>query len=579
MHMVRNKLLAALSLGLIAAMITAGSFSAAPADARIADAAMRDDIDAVRSLLKQAEDVNTAQGDGMTALHWAAVNTNRDLAQLLLYAGANVRATTRLGITPVHLAAEAGSAPLLELLIASGADGKLPTSVGLTPLMLAATSGEAEAVNVLLKNGAEPNVKEKTHGQTALMFAAANNRDKAITALLAGGADAKIATKVVQPPAAAAFLGGGRGQRGQAAAQPPAGGAPAAAGRGSAAAAGAPAAAPGRGGAPGQGRGAAPAQQAQNNMDEGPFVAPDASGGMTPLLYAAREGQTAAVKALLDGGADINAATADRTTPLMIAAINGKFDTALYLLERGANPQLATVANGTPLYGVINVQWAPKVFYPQPTFKLENTSHLELMRALLDRGADPNAKLSKDLWYTGFNGGGGIQSTGATPFWRASYAADLDAMKLLISRGANPNLSNANGVTPMMAASGVSGKFGTDEVVAPHGRMAAVVYLVEELQADVNAADRVPGGGGGGGEEFGPRGGGITALHNAASRGDNEMILYLVSKGAKVDAVTRSGQTVADMANGPIQRVQPYGDTVALLQLLGSRSSHKCVSC
>ncbi len=556
----RNRI-GGLCLIVIGVWVASGTFLATPPESRVADAAMRNDIVAVRTLLKQAEDVNAAQGDGMTGLHWAAVNANRELAQVLLYAGGNVRASTRLGITPVHLAAEAGSAPMLELLLNAGADAKLPTTVGLTPLMLAATSGDPQAVDVLLEHGSDPNAKEKTHGQTALMFAAANNRDRAITALLAGGADSRMATKVVAPAAVPSFLqGGGQrgGQRGQAGAQPPAG-------------------------APAQGRGAAPApaaqQQAQNNnMDEGPFVAPDPSGGMTPLLYAAREGQINAVRALIDGGADINATSADRTTPLMIACINGKFDTAMFLLERGANPQLASMANGTPLYGVINVQWAPKVFYPQPTFKQEKASHLELIRSLIDHGADPNVKLSKDLWYTGFNGGGGIQSTGATPFWRAAYAADVDAMKLLISRGADPNMANANGVTPMLAASGVSGKFGTDEVVAPQGRMAAVVFLVEEMHADVNASDRPPAGGGFG-EEFGPRGGGITALHNAASRGDNEMILYLVSKGARVDAVTRSGQTVADMANGPIQRVQPYADTVALVEFLGSRNSHKCVSC
>jgi ankyrin repeat protein len=524
----RKTRIPALCLAMTLPLYLAAPIAATTPDSRVADAAMRNDIDGVRSLLRQAADVNDTQGDGMTALHWAAFNENGELAQLLLYAGANVRATTRLGITPLHLAAQAGSAPLLDILLKAGADPKIATSAGLSPLMLAAAAGNPEAVEVLLKNGADPNATEKTHGQTALMFAAANNRDQAITALLRGGAKGELATNVVTPKETPSF--GARGQ-------------------------------------------------AQNNMDEGPVIAADPFGGMTALLYAAREGHTEAAKALLDGGIDVNEMTGDHTSALMIACINGKFDTAMFLLERGADPQIASLANGTPLYGVINVQWAPKVFYPQPTLKLEETTHLELMAALLDHGANPNVKLKKDLWYTGFNGGGGIQSTGATPFWRAAYAADVAAMRLLVSRGADPNLATATHVTPLLAASGVSGRFGTDEVVAPQGRMAAVVYLVEELHADVNAADGAPPSTTFAETGAVPRSGGITALHNAAARGDNEMILYLVSKGARADAVARNGQTVADLANGPIQRVQPYADTIALLEMLGSKNSHKCVSC
>ncbi len=505
--------------------------SAAPADTRVPDVAGKGDKAALRALLKDGADVNAAQGDGMTALHWAAFNGDSEMTQLLLVAGANVTSKTRLAnLTPLLLAAETGSAPVVASLVKAGSDVNAVNSAGMTPLMLAATAGAADAIDVLLKGGAKPNLKEKTHGQTALMFAAANDRAEAIAALLAGGADYKIATAVVQPPAPRGFGGGGgRGNRGQ----PPA-----------------PA--------------AAAAAQQQNNNDDNPFIPPDPSGGMTPLLYAAREGRIQASRALLDGGADVNERSADKSTPLLVATINGHFDTAMFLLERGANPNLGSGAGATALYGAVNVQWAPKVFYPQPSTRLEKNSHIDLMKALLDRGADPNAKLLKDLWYTGYNGGGGsLAAAGATAFWRAAHSGDVDAMRLLVSRGANPGMTSANGVTPLLMAAGAA-YFGTDEVVVPQGRMPAVRYLVDELHADVNAIDTR---------------GGFSAVHHAAHRGDDDMILYLVSKGARVDIVAKNGQTTADMANGPRQRVQPYQETITLLMGLGASNSHKCVSC
>ena len=298
-------------------------------------------------------------------------------------------------------------------------------------------------------------------------------------------------------------------------------------------------------------------------------------GGLTALHFAARQGSVASVKALVEAGADVNQVSpADDASPMLIAAINGQFDIAKYLLEKGGDPNLGTAAGATPLYSVLNVQWGPKSFYPQPRAQLQqNTSYLELMKALLEKGADPNARINRKIWYTSYNFDNlRIDESGATPFWRAAYASDIEAMKLLVSYGADPNIrtmktagrgfrdngtrevgevgpqglpAGAPSLTPLHGAAGAGygeGYAGNAHRFAPTGMMAAVKYLVEELHSDVNAVDAE----------------GMSALHHAASRGDNEMIVYLVRKGADVSMVNRRGQSIADMANGPVQRIQPF---------------------
>jgi ankyrin repeat protein len=270
---------------------------------------------------------------------------------------------------------------------------------------------------------------------------------------------------------------------------------------------------------------------------------------------------------------------------------------------------------------VVNTQWARKSFHPQPTTKFEKIGYLDLMKDLLDRGADPNAKLTRELWYSEYNFS--LESASAvdtTAFWKCAEVADIDGMKLLVSRGADPSVTSSGGVTALLMASG-AGVHGNDDVTTPYGRLAAVKYLVEDLHLDVNAADNATAGGRGLGAGnaaqlqqlaeqiarqsnngkdpsqaqideqlkflqqqqasggFGSRSGGVTALHNAAARGDNEMILYLVAHGANVNAVANSGQTIVDAANGPRQRIQPYPETVALLEMLGAVNNHKCVAC
>ncbi len=616
------------------ALCLAAWLAAAPSPSPVADAAMRGDHDVVRALLRQGADVSAAQGDGMTALHWAAEHGDAELADVLLYAGANVGAVTRIGeYTPLHLASRTGSAAVVRALLKAGASVAARTSTtGVTPLHLAAEAGNTEIVATLLEAGADANAKEAEWGQTPLIFAAEQNRAEAIGVLLAHGADPRVTTKTVDVTHMLALDRAAtqlqrkvieasvpKGQQPtpsqvQAAIEasrqlfasgkiPPPDKSEAAEGRG-------------RGG---RGGGAGDPAANFNPEEINPPVA--TKGGLTALLHAARQGHIEAARALIDGGADVDEVGAgDATSPLLMAVINGQFDTALFLLSHGANPNLAADGNGVaPLWAAVNTQWQPRTRYPQPQdMEQQKSTYLDVMKALLEAGADPNARLRTHPWYLVYSGCGNrncglADNSGSTPFWRAAYATDLDAMRLLVAHGADPNIPtiapqqairrgaggagapgapvpgaggavaptpDANqerynappvpyggpGAMPIHAASGLEygeGFAGNAHRHAPDAWMASVKYLVEELGADVNARDND----------------GYTPLHHAAARGDNDMILYLVSKGADVTAVARSGQTVADMANGPVQRVSPFPETVALLEKLGSKNNHKCVSC
>ena len=583
----RHTLVRGISLGAFVAALALGALlKAAPSGSSVADAAESGDRDSVRSLLKQAADVNAAQADGMTALHWAAMRNDADLAQTLLYAGANVKATTRINAyTALLLAAKNGNAAVMEPLLKAGADVNAPTSNGTTPLMFAAASGNTEAVTELLDHHANVNATETYRGLTAIMYAAAADRTDVVNDLAKHGADLKATTKVVNVNKlgrnSAAFAGilTGNPQAQQAGGQP------------GQKAEGQRAGAPGPGGRnPFAGTAGVDRQYQLNELVY-------AQGGMTPLLLAARQGYTNTVNALLTDGADINQPSAgDHTTPMLIATLNGHFDLAMSLLDKGADPRIASENGATPLYAALNCEWAPKALYPQPrAYANQKTTYLQLMTALLDKGADPNVRLTKKVWYQGYSFDlSGVDEIGATPFWRAAYASDIEAMQLLVARGADPNIPTMKGagrpriadenrevkdvaktppvplggpgIPPLVAAAGAGygeGFAANSHRFAPTGMLAAVKYLVEDLGADVNASDHE----------------GNTALHNAAARGDVEMIKYLVSKGANVMAVNREGKTTADMANGPVQRIQPWPEALALLESLGAKNNHKCVSC
>lgn len=588
-----------------------------PPAAPVADAAMKGDVATVRALLAKGGDVNAAQGDGMTALHWAANRGNADLARLLLRAKASVAAVTRVGaFTPLHVASQAGSAPVVQALLAAGADARALTSHGVSALHLAGVAGDVGVITALVKAGADVNAKDPAWGQTPLMAAAAQGRAAAVHTLLEHGADHRLAARTMDPMAASAQDRQAKAKRNavlqelrekqgmarnptwqpdvhqvQAAVKAARDVELQAASEAAIASAAAAAAAE-------EARMAAAGARGLDDDDPGYTQLLGPQGGHTALLLAVREGQLEAIEALLDGGADVNQASeGDHTTPLLMAAINGQYDAALRLLARGANPNLASDAGATPLYAVLNKEWAPTSRTPQPAYQLQQrATYLEVMDALLKAKADPNARVKRNLWYTTYNRDNlRVDFSGATPFFRAAYATDVAAMKLLLAAGADPNIGTIKpaararrgggdgaprqdpsglppvpdgglGVLPVHAASGVGygqGFAANDHRHVEGGWLPSLRFLVEELGADVNARDY----------------NGYTPLHHAAARGDNEMIRYLVSKGADVTAVARTGQTTADMANGPVQRISPYLDTVKLLESLGSKNNNRCVSC
>ncbi len=555
----------------------------------LANAAQLQSDDQVKQLIAQKKAVNQAQGDGMTALHWAAYYENPAMVKTLLDAGADPALKTRNGfLAPLHLAAQTGNASVIRALLEGKASVDERSETGSTPLMIAAASGSLEAVQLLLERGADVNAKDTAKEQTALMYAAALDRAPVVSFLLGKGADPKIKSKTTTLERLRMDLDGNVFPAGGATARPSGSGSPADAARpGTATAAGeatknpdlqeggtkqtasidasstATSPLPPEAPKPEAPKAAAPAKAgdvaARPPRESGATV----MGGNTALLYAARDGHLDTIRALLDGGADINEVSlSDKTTPLVIAIINGHFDVAAYLVERGADVNLVNDAGLGALYATVDVQWSPKSWYPQPDTTQQHVTYLELMKRLLDKGASPNVKLTKRLWFRGLaQDPVWVDAKGSTPFWRAAQSADTAAMKLLAEHGADPKIPSDQDVTPLMVASGL-GWMANHSTNAPDAWLDAAKLAYELGNHDVQLADSR----------------GYTALHGAAYIGHNDLVRFLISKGAKVDVKTKAGDSPADMANGPTRFGLPQPETFALLVSLGSPSSDNCRS-
>ena len=496
-----------LSFPLVAAAQSAGA-----RDFRLVDAARRGDQAAMRQLLQARVDVNAPGPDGGTALLAAVERDDPAAAELLLAAKADVKAANRYGVTPIIAACITGNATLVEKLLSAGADANTALPEGETALMTAARTGRVATVRALLAHGADINAKEPLRGQTALMWAAAENNTDVVRALVEAGADVKTRS----------------------------------------------------------------------------------NGGFTSFLFAVRGGRTETVRALLELGADANesiqtpAMAAGRGGPgggnaggggggggqqtlaqvfntglrgrgtgtagasaLQIAILNAHFELAAELVERGADPN-TNALGWTPLHQLAWTRRPPIQHGLPPAVPTGRLDSLDLAKKLIEKGANPNARMTREPSDGARNV---LNRIGSTPFLQAAKLGDVPYMRLLLANGADPSIPTEEGATPLMAASGV-GIWQVGESAGTNEDAFEAVKICIEAGNDVNAVDA----------------NGYTALHGAAHRGSNDIVRLLVEKGAKVNVVNALGWTPWLIADG-VFYPNTYNrrlDTAALLLELGA---------
>ena len=468
----------------MASLCGAGNVVAASGDARLVEAVKDRDHASVQALLRDKPDVNAAQPDGTTALAWATHWNDMETVRLLIGAGADVNAANDYGVTPLSLACTNGNSDLVDLLLSTGANPNIAQLSGETPLMTCSRTGSAKAVKLLLERGADPNAKDSDRGQTALMRAAAQKQSAVVQLLVDHKADVNATSRVLEmytPMVSVTY---------------------------------------------------------SKNV-----YFPKTKGGFTALMFAAQSGDLASARILVDGGADLNAGTPDAGTPLLIAGLNGREDVALFLLERGANPNVTDGWGLTPLHWALQ-DGIRELYGGGSTGTDEFWIHHnmpELVKALLVRGADPNAKMSKDFMpydIHRFSRAMGnnlpqLHLAGTTPFMLATATGDLPIMRVLVEGRADPKIITAQGTTPLMVASGVGRERDarTDQQLKD---MLEAVKLAVMLGGDINAVDK----------------NGRTALHGAAYLGAKEVIKYLAEHGANLEAKDKYGQTAMTIALG-----------------------------
>jgi ankyrin repeat protein len=448
----------------------------------VADAVMSRDAAAVSALIGSGADVNSPQLDGTTALHWAVNQDNLEIARLLIEAGADPSAANRTGTTPMRLATINGSASMIGLLLDAGVDPNAPLAeYGDTALMMAARTGLPEPIRLLLDRGAAINTAESWGGTTALIWAIAEHHSEAAALLIDSGADVNLVTKAVWA----------------------------------------------------RGRGAEGTAPEDLDSDAGPISY--ANGGLTPLHFAAREGQIESAKLLLAAGAQLDAIAADGKTSLNLAIYNGHYELAEHFVETGANVNLADAAGFPPLFWAVdrrNMEWNPGFPWVQ------TADPMPLIRKLLEAGDEPDPYVDATP-VSRRNFGGSPRIKFATPLMRAAYSGDIDLVRLLVEYGADPLVRNSDNETPLLAASGYGWIDGYSQGRSNEKRLETIRYLVE-LGADVNWACND----------------GITPLMVAANFGDTDIIQYLVDAGADL-AARDLGKKNDGVFGGSIEPLMP----------------------
>ncbi len=458
-------------------------------------------------LVKDGADVNARESNGTTPLHWAVHHGNVELVKHLLKAGADVNVTNNYGSSPIAEAAVLGDPDMMEVLLDAGADPDTKNPDGQTPLMIVARSSNVDTARLLLKHGADVNATEQWKGQNAVIWAAAQSQPAMLALLLEAGGDPN-SRSLINP------------------------------------------------------------RERQISQERRFQWRP--AGGMTALVYAAREGCLECVKLLVEAGADIDAGDAENVTPLLTAVINMRFDTARYLVEAGANVNKWSLRGENPIYSAVDVNTLPHGGYPDRP-STDQTSNLDMIRILLEAGANPNLQLKLQPMYRHIKddrGADRMLNIGATPLLRAAKGHDVAAMELLLQHGAHPNLANRDGTTPVMAAAGLGassidtrGDYATP-FAAQNARRTLEVLVANG--GDVNLRDNA----------------GRTALHGAAGWGWNDAVDFLVSQGADLMATDNSGLTALDVALGKTGNGFSRGgggevrkETADLLQALMLQSS------
>ena len=468
------------------------------------------------SLFAEEGKEGALNADGTTPLHWAVRADDSKAVDKLLRSGADAKAADRYGVTPLYLAAVNGNAAIIRRLLDSGADPNSKDPAGETALMTAARTGTPDALRTLLDRGANVNAVDPEFQQTALMLAVRENHPAAVKLLIESGADLNARTRVGDTPAfRPPCKGTGCGSEGVGI---------------------------NRGGLPDRGIRAA------------------TTGGLTSLLYAARDGRPEAARMLVEAHADVNLSDPNGISPLLMSILNGHLDVARYLLDHGGNIEAADFWGRAPLWAAVDLRNMDLDHGNDAG--IDRAPVTDFIKLLVERGANVNTR-TKEVppgrrWLYSLGDVSWVDMTGQTPFLRAALSGDTITMRFLLDHGADPNMTTLGGTTPLMAAAGVNWTVAQTYTVSKEALLEAVKICLEKGN-DINATNSM----------------GLTAVMGAANRGSDDIIQYLFDHGARIDVKDAAGRTPITWAEGVFLAsvgAERKPSSVALLQKLTGKA-------